>query len=122
MWDREVVGIESPWVAGDYLYLLTTQSEVVAISRINGKVHWVRGLPRHEDPEELEDPIIWSGPVLASDRLIVAGSNQEALAISPYSGRILGVVEMPDSVTIAPIVANGSVYFLADDAKLVAYR
>ena len=122
VWDREVVGIESPWVAGNYLYLLTTQSEVVAISRTDGKVHWVRGLPRHEDPEDLEDPIIWSGPVLASDRLIVAGSNQEALAISPYTGRILGVVEMPDSVTIAPIAANGSVYFLADDAKLVAYR
>ena len=72
--------------------------------------------------EELKDPIIWTGPILASDRLIVAGSNQEALAISPYSGQILGVVEMPDAVTIAPIVANGSVYFLANDAKLIAYR
>ena len=122
VWEREVVGIESPWVAGDYLYLLTTESEIVALSRNDGKVHWVRGLPRHEDPEELKDPIIWTGPILASDRLIVAGSNQEALAISPYSGQILGVVGMPDAVTIAPIVANGSVYFLANDAKLIAYR
>jgi hypothetical protein len=59
---------------------------------------------------------------LASDRLIVAGSNEEALAVSPYSGRILGVVEMPDRITVAPVVADGSVYFLADDAQLVAYR
>jgi outer membrane protein assembly factor BamB len=44
------------------------------------------------------------------------------MAISPYTGRILGVQEMPDRVTVAPVVADGSVYFLADDAKLVAYR
>ena len=122
IWDREVVGIESPWVAGNYLYLITKESEIVAFSRADGRVHWVRSLPRYEDPEDLKDPIIWTGPILASDRLIVAGSNEEALAISPYSGRILGVVEMPDAVTISPVVANGSVYFLTDDAELVAYR
>ena len=122
VWDKEVIGIESPWVAGNYLYLLTTESEIAALSRDDGKVYWVRGLPRHEDPEDRKEPIIWTGPILASDRLIVAGSNQEALAISPYTGRILGVIDMPDAVTVAPVVANGSVYFLADDAKLVTYR
>ena len=122
VWDREVVGIESPWVAGDYLFLLTTESEITAFSRNDGRVHWVRGLPRYEDPEDLKEPIIWTGPILASDRLIVAGSNEEALSISPYTGRIMGVVKMPDAVTVAPVVANGRVYFLADDAELVAYR
>jgi len=122
VWEREVAGIESPWVAGEYIYLLTTESEIACVSRRDGRIHWVRGLPRFEDPEDLEDPIVWTGPILASDRLIVAGSNGEALAVSPYSGRILGVVEMPDGVTVAPVVADGSVYFLADDAELVAYR
>jgi outer membrane protein assembly factor BamB len=122
VWSNEIAGIESPWVAGDYVFVLTTDAEITAISRKTGKVHWVRGLPRFEDPEDKEDPIVWTGPVLASDRLIIAGSNQEALAISPYNGRILGIVDMPDRVTVAPVVADGSVYFLADDAELVAYR
>ncbi|MEK9723000.1 MAG: PQQ-binding-like beta-propeller repeat protein [Rhodospirillaceae bacterium] len=122
LWDRQVVGIESPWVAGNYIFMLTTDSEIAALSRTDGRIQWVRGLPRFEDPEDQKDPIIWTGPILASDRLIVAGSNGEALAISPYSGRILGVVEMPDAVTVAPVVADGSVYFLADNAELVAYR
>ena len=122
VWDREVAGIESPWVAGDYIFLLTTESEIVCISRADGRIHWVRGLPRFEDPEDQEDPITWTGPLLTSDRLVVAGSNGEALAVSPYSGRVLGVEEMPDGVTVAPVVAGGSVYFLADDAELVAYR
>ncbi len=122
VWGNEIAGIESPWVAGDYVFVLTTDAEIAAISRKSGKVHWVRGLPRFEDPEDKEDPIVWTGPILASDRLIVAGSNQEAIAISPYDGRILGIVDMPDRVTVAPVVSDGSVYFLADDAELVAYR
>ena len=122
VWDREISGLESPWVVGDFIYVLTTDAEIACISRKDGQIYWVRGLPRYEDPEDQEDPIFWTGPVLASDRLIVAGSNGEALAISPYNGRILGVVEMPDGVTVAPVVADGSVYFLADDAELVAYR
>ena len=121
-WSREIAGIESPWVAGDYIFVLTTEAELACISRKDGRIHWVRGLPRFEDPEDKEDPIVWTGPLLASDRLIVAGSNEEAMALSPYTGRILGVQEMPDRVTVAPVAANGSVYFLADDANLVAYR
>ena len=122
LWDREIGGLENPWVAGDYVFLLTNDNEIACISRNDGRIFWVRALPRFEDPEDLEDPIIWTGPILASDRLIIAGSNGEALAVSPYDGRILGSVEMPDGVSVPPVVADGSVYFLADDAELVAYR
>ena len=114
--------MESPWVAGDYIFILTNDNEIACISRDDGRIHWVRALQRYEDPEDRDDPIIWTGPVLASDRLIVAGSNGEALAISPYTGNILGMVEMPDGVSVAPVIADGAVYFLADDAELVAYR
>ena len=66
--------------------------------------------------------IIWTGPLLASDRLIIAGSHGKAMAISPYTGRFLGTVEMPDGVSVPPVIAGGSIYFLADDAELVVYR
>ncbi|WNK01516.1 PQQ-binding-like beta-propeller repeat protein [Thalassospiraceae bacterium LMO-JJ14] len=122
VWAREIGGTESPWIAGDYIFTITNENELICVSRDEGKVLWVTGMPRFEDPEHKEDPIVWTGPILASDRLIVAGSNGEALAISPYDGRLLGIVEMPDSVAVPPIVANGSVIFLADDADLVAYR
>ena len=101
---------------GTMMLTITNENELIAVSRDDGKVLWVTGLPRFEDPKYKEDPIVWSGPILASDRLIVAGSNGEALAVSPYNGRLLGIVEMPDGVSVPPIVANGSVIFLADDA------
>jgi outer membrane protein assembly factor BamB len=122
IWSRDIGGLESPWVAGDYIYAITNQSEVICISRDNGRAYWVQALPRFEDPENFQDLIVWTGPILASDRLIMAGSNGKAMSISPYTGKILGVLEMPDRVSIPPIIANGNVFFLSDDAQLVAYQ
>lgn len=122
VWSRELGGIESPWVAGDFLYVLTNDSELVAMSRADGRIFWVTPLAQWEDPEDREGRIVWTGPLLASDRLIVAGSTGLAMAISPYDGKILGSVEMPDSVSVAPVVAGGTVYFLSQDAELSAYR
>ena len=122
LWDKEIGGLESPWVAGNYLFAISNDEELLCLGRKDGRIHWVQALPRWEDEEDKEGPILWTGPILASDRLIVAGSAGEALALSPYSGQILGKEEMPDGVSIAPIVADGTVYFLSDDAELSAYR
>ena len=122
IWERPVGGIESPWIAGDYLFVISNNTDLLALSRLNGRIFWVTALPEWEDPEDREGKITWTGPILASDRLIVAGSTGEALSVSPYSGKVLGKVEMPDSVSISPIVVQDSLLFLSDDAELVAYR
>ena len=122
IWEKEIGGLQSLWVAGNYLFTLSNNAELVNLAREDGRIHWVTQLPRFEDEEERRHPIVWTGPLLASDRLIVAGSQGTALAVSPYSGAVLGKVEMPDRVTVDPIVADRSIYFLADNAKLVAYR
>lgn len=122
IWDNQIGGMESPWVVGDYIFTLTNDAEIVAVSRDDGRIYWVRGLPQYLDPEEKEDRIVWTGPILASDRLLIAGSHGKVLAISPYTGQILGSADMPDGVTVPPVVAAGQVYFLANDAELIAYR
>ena len=122
IWERPVGGIESPWIAGDYLFVISNNTDLLALGRLNGRIYWVTALPEWEDPEDREGKITWTGPILASDRLIVAGSSGEALSVSPYSGKVLGKVEMLDSVSISPIVVQDSLLFLTDNAELVAYR
>ena len=121
-WDIDLAGIEMPWVAGDFVYVVTTDAQVVCVTRRDGRIRWVRQLPRFEDPEDLEDPIQWVGPVLAGDRLITAGSNGKAMAISPYTGEILGEIELSGAPAVTPVVADNTLYFLIDDATLVALR
>lgn len=122
LWERAIGAIHGPWVAGDFIYLLSTTGDLVCLSRSTGGIRWIRRLQRFEDEEEREGPIVWSGPVLAGDRLIVAGSNGEVWSISPYTGKLLGRVEVPSRVYISPAVAGDTVYLLTDDAELIALR
>jgi len=122
IWQRAIGGIEMPWVAGDFIYVLTVDSELLCLTRREGAVKWVRSLPRWRNPDNPVDRIIWSGPVLVGDRLVVASSEGEAWAVSPYTGDALGRISLPGSVSIAPIVADGTLYFMTDDATLVAFR
>ena len=122
LWDKEIGGFDTLWVAGNYLFALTSNAEVAALSRDAGRIIWVAKLPRYVDEAKKKDPIVWTGPILISDRLVVAGTNGEAYSISPYDGRFLGRIKLPSGVAVQPIAANRTVYFLTDDARLVAYR
>lgn len=121
-WESEIASIEMPWTGGTYVFVVTTRAELVAITREQGRVRWVAQLPRYKDPEDREDEIIWQGPVLAGDRLILAGSNARAITVSPYTGEVLGTIELPGAAAVAPVVARNGVYFLTHDATLLALR
>ncbi len=121
-WEAALGGIEMPWIGGEFIFVLTNDAQLVCLTRRDGRIRWVRPLARFAKTEKQEDPIHWAGPVLAGDRLIVAGSNRQALSISPYSGEVLGVIELPDSVFLAPVVADNSLYFLTEGGSLIALR
>ena len=122
VWDAPIAGITQPWVAGDFIYALTLDAELACVDVRNGKIVWVTQIQRFEDEEDQEGRIVWNGPVLASDRLIVVGSHEEALSISPYTGAVLSRQELAAPATLPPVFANRTMYLLNDDGDLVAYR
>lgn len=122
IWEREVSGVQAPWVAGEFIYLVTEDAEVLCLSRRDGRIRWVRQIDRYERPKAKKKPISWYGPVLASDRLILVSSQGYAVSVSPYTGEVLGEIELSDDASVAPIVANDTLYILTDDGYVAAYR
>jgi outer membrane protein assembly factor BamB len=122
LWEREVSGEDSPWVAGDWIFLVSLNQQMAAIDREDGRVAWVTQLPRWENEKKQSDPITWFGPVLVSDRLIVAGTNKKALSVSPYTGAILGQQELSGGAALGPVVVAGTVFIVCDDGRLIALR
>jgi len=121
IWERAVGGRESPWLAGDAIFLMTDMADLIGMSR-DGRIRWATALPRFEDPERQRDPIVWTGPVLAGDRLVLGGSNREALSVSPFTGEVLGRLPLPGRVRVPPVVVDRTLLLQTDEARLLAYR
>lgn len=122
VWDRGIGGSETPWVAGNFVYVLSNQGELFCLTRLGGRVRWVTQMPRYEDPEDKSGAIRWFGPVLAGDRLLAVGSDGVVLSISPYTGKFLGRLELADRLTVPPVVADDTLLFMTDEADLIAFR
>ncbi|VAW17924.1 hypothetical protein MNBD_ALPHA09-400 [hydrothermal vent metagenome] len=122
LWAKNVASTQTPWVAGNTVFVVSTGAEVVALNAKDGKVVWVRKLPLWGDPEDKEDRIVYSGPVLAGGRLLIVSSTGSLIALQPQTGAIAKQTSAGDSFYIPPVIAGGSVYLLSDSAKLIAMR
>lgn len=122
-WTADVTSTQTPWIAGNFIFMLTERNELVCMVDQGGRVRWVSPLPALVDPENAESrQIRWTGPILVSERLLLASSEGEVVSVSPFTGEILGSVEIGGAVSVPAAVADGTVYFLTDGAQLVAFR
>jgi outer membrane protein assembly factor BamB len=122
VWERNFASVWTPWAAGEFLYLVTIEGEVLCITRAEGKVRWVSQLDQYRKPKKKKGPVQWAGPVLAGDRLWVAGSNRELVAFDPYEGKKVSTLELADAAYLPPVVAGGMMYVLTNDGTLTAFR
>ena len=122
VWEREFAGVQTPWVAGDWVFAVTVEGELVALTRGEGKIRWVTHLPRWKNQKKKKGAIEWAGPVLAGDRLILVSSEETMVTVNPRDGQIIATTKMGKSAYLPPVVANGMLYILTDDGQLTAYR
>ncbi len=118
IWARQVGGINMPWLAGDNLFVVTNDGQVSALSRHDGRVRWVRDLPRYRKEKKRKGRISWAGPVLAGGKLVLVSSRGNVLHLSPSNGETMAETRFKDAFFIAPIVADENFYLLSDKAML----
>lgn len=120
LWEREVTVGETPWSAGDALFVVTTGGDLVCFGREDGGVRWIHALGAFENPRKRSGPINWGPPALAGGRLLVAGSHGRLVQLDPLTGEPQGgETRLPAGVVQAPAFANGGMALLTEDANLV---
>lgn len=120
-WRIDILTSQMPIIAGMQIFILTEKGEMVGLNRRDGATRWVTdlndGLKKSEG-----GPRIWSGPVLAGGRLIASSSDGHAVSIDPETGKRLTETKLDEPTTLPPIVADGALYFLTDDARIICFR
>jgi len=122
IWDKEIGGTQTPWIAGDYVFLVTNTPEIACFEARTGHVRWVHPLTAWDNPEDKEGRISWTGPVLAGDKLIVTSSLGDMVMLSPLTGEVIKQLELPDAVTIAPILSGDTMVLATENGDLIGYR
>ena len=121
-WELSIAGISTPWVAGDWVFVLTDEAKLLCIYRQNGHIRWIAQLPQFEKPKSKSGEIDYSGPVLAGNRLILTGSNGSIIQIDPATGNYLSQMMVPAGISLSPVVADSTLYIYDDQGRLHAYR
>lgn len=122
LWELNLAGIDTPWVAGDWVFVITDDAKLLCIARSNGHIRWINQLPEFAKAKSKKGEIEYSGPVLAGGRLIVTGSNGVLINIDPTTGSFQSQTNVGAAVSLPPVVANNTLYIYDDRAQLHAFR
>jgi outer membrane protein assembly factor BamB len=132
-WSLDADSVNTPWVAGDVVFLLSLQGELISASRDSGQIYWLKDLDEGfiktkkgffgmGREKKVGKAPVWAGPVVASDRLILVNSLGEAVAYDAKTGEKKDTLKLPGAAYIAPIAVGDKLFVVTDDAKLVAIR
>ena len=124
LWEQNLAGISTPWVAGEWIFVVTDDARLICLARASGKIRWISQLRKYrvEKEKKSKDPVSWVGPVLAGGRLWLANSLGQIQAVSPTDGAVQTTIDTKGDYSLSPVVANSTLYLLADDGTLTAYR
>ncbi len=131
-WTLPVTSTTTPWPAGDVVYVVSKAGEVICVSRETGQVYWIRDLNEGVTPKKVGGVLgvgaqpgakpIWTGPLLASNKLIVASTTGQLAVLNPRTGVVDRKMNLGSPVLLEPIAVDGMVYVVTDEAQLIALR
>lgn len=111
LWKKEIAGIVDFWVAGDFIFVINNDDKLLAIHTKSGGIKWVVQLPNFKKEKKPETKIIYSGVVMAGDKLLISKLDGELLIADPTNGKIEKTFTIGQKISHSAVVVNGKIYF-----------
>jgi len=122
VWTRNIGSNAPIWAAGDTIFLISDDAMLMRASARDGRTLWAKQLPAYTDPDDREGAISYSTPVLVSGHLIFTDSEGSLYSYDANTGVGGEIDQISGGSATGPVVANGVIYILSDDAVLYAFR
>ncbi len=124
VWEQDVGSTHAPWVAGDFVYVLANDNELVCLTRDGRQgALGARAAALGQDEEKKKDAAD-AGPGRSSPATGSSWSPRTARRSRsrPIPASRSGGWSSPDGVYVTPAVADKTLYVLTDEADLIALR
>ena len=119
LWQQKIAGHQTPWSAGNAIFLISETHDVAALIKRNGAVRWATSLAETDGIRDTTPPLF--GPILAGNAVMVVDASGYLRAFKPQDGKPLGEYELADGIITPPVVAGGALYLVTQDATLHKY-
>lgn len=110
LWRKEIAGIVDFWAAGGFLFVINNDDKLLAISKTTGGIKWISQLPELKKKGKPATKIVYSGLVMAGDKLLISRTDGQLLITSPLDGKIEKTIKIGKKISHPPVVVNGKIY------------
>jgi outer membrane protein assembly factor BamB len=121
LWEKDFATDQTTWIAGDWVFQLSTDQQLAALSADTGQVKWARQLPPFKNMKKLTQPIYWWGPALAGSSLVLVSNDKQLATVSPITGEITTIIALPSPAAAPPIAAQGKIFVTLASGDLLAF-
>lgn len=122
VWAKPIGSTQAPSVVGNYVFIMGVDGNLACLDGGTGEAYWVKQLPQYRKAKKKKGKISYTGPILASGRVVVASSEGEILAFSAQTGEEAGRLKAGQSIYLEPIAVGDKLFFLTDKARLIAVQ
>lgn len=129
-WQVPVAAVNAPLPVGDVVYIVSKAGELSVLNRETGQVYWTRDLNEGRVRQEggffgFFDRTVrpsWSGPLLASNRLVLTNSDGELVGLNPKTGEVISTLRLGAPSHVAPTAFNGAILVVTDRGEVISVR
>lgn len=124
LWDQPLSSVHTPWVAGETLFVLTTNSHIVALRKSDGAVRWHTGLPGSAELGQISatDVTRYVGPIVAAGQVHVISASGRMFSLNADTGAQVNATSVGGAINVDPLIVQNTLLVLNRDGQLQAYR
>ena len=109
IWELKISSINQVTISGEALYIIDTLGKLLCLDSKTGKLLWSVQLKTNYDGEEIR----WYGPLLTSNKLLVANSFGTILSLSPFTGKTLSKLNFDEEFILSPFQIKNEVFLIS---------
>ncbi len=121
MWEIPFATRIKPVVSNRFVFLISKSGFLINVDKKNGKIVWSKKLPQSKEfnPKKIGEI---KSLLLLSDQIFFTSKNGYFFFINYESGEIINYAKVAKGFYSKPIIANGKIYLIDNNMRLVVFN